>query len=83
MSLSLEITMKSHDRDSSRKVPCAEICLEVILPAAVCIMECRGAKGGGRKTHQEVSAVAQDRGNRAWTRMMWWGWLGNFTATRP
>lgn len=44
MSLSLEITMKSHDRDSSRKVPCAEICLEVILPAAVCIMECRGGK---------------------------------------
>lgn len=70
MSSSLEITMKSHERGLSRTVPCAEICLEVVLPAAVCIIECRGTKGGSRKTHREVSVTAQDRGNRAWAGMM-------------
>lgn len=70
MSLSLESTMESQNKVLSRKVPSADLCLEVILPAAVGIVECWGTKAGSKKTYHEVSAIAQARGNRAWTGMM-------------
>lgn len=70
MNLSLESTMGSQNKVLSRKVPSADLCLEVILLAAVGIMECWKTKAGSRETYHEVSAIAQPRVNRAWTEMM-------------
>lgn len=62
--------MGNHDRVLSREVPCADICFEVILPAAVCIVAYRETKGDSRKTHHGTSAIFQAGDNRTCTGMM-------------
>lgn len=43
------ILMGSRERIFHREVLCADIFFEVILPAAVCIMECWGTKMAARR----------------------------------
>lgn len=62
--------MGNHDRALSREIPCADICLEVILPDAVCIVAYWETKGDGGKNHHGTSAIFQARGNRTCTGMM-------------